>query len=49
VLPEVIELADLDPPLDPPAKAVVGAPFDAAPGVPASAASAPERIPPAVD
>jgi hypothetical protein len=49
VLANVVEVADLDPLLDPPAKTVTGVPFDADPVVPVSAPTAPDRIPPAVD
>jgi len=50
VLADVVEVTDLDPLLDPPARPVVGAPFDAeAAVVPASAPAAPDRIPPAAD
>jgi hypothetical protein len=50
VLPNVVEVADLDPLLDPPEKPVTGAPFDAEPATaPVSTSTAPERIPPAVD
>jgi hypothetical protein len=50
VLAEVVEVTDLDPLLDPPAKPVVGAPFDAEPAtVPVSVPNAPQRIPPAVN
>jgi len=50
VLGRVVEVADLDPLLDPPAKPAAGVPFDADPAaVPASAPTAPDRIPPAVD
>ena len=50
VLVNVVEVADLDPLLDPPAKPVTGVPFDGeAVTIPVSAPAAPERIPPAVD
>src|SRR5262245_13049013 len=50
VLADVVEVTDLDPLLDPPAKPVAGVPFDADDATaPASAPAAPERIPPAVD
>ena len=50
VLPNVIEVTDLDSLLDPPAKPVTGVPFDAdAASVPVSVPAAPDRIPPAVD
>ncbi len=50
VLARVIEVTDLDPLLDPPARPVTGVPFDAGPAtVPVSASAAPARIPPAVD
>jgi hypothetical protein len=47
-LAEVVEVIDIDPLLDPPARPVTGAPFDIEPeAVPVS--TAPARIPPAVD
>ncbi len=50
VLPGVVEVTDLDPLLDPPAKSATGAPFDADPAtVPVSIPAAPAPIPPAVD
>jgi hypothetical protein len=51
VLTEVIDVADLDPLLDPREPAATGEPFDADPpaAVPVSAPVAPERIPPAAD
>jgi hypothetical protein len=49
VLTNVVELTDLDPLLDPPAKPVTGVPFDANPSeFPASVPSAPP-IPPAAE
>jgi hypothetical protein len=51
VLVDVIEVADLDPLLDPRAKDATGEPFDADPpvAVPVSTPVVPDRIPPAVD
>ena len=49
VLPEVIELADLDPLLDPPSRPVAGAPFDEPPLAPAGATADPPFIPPAAE
>ena len=51
VLGDVVEVADLDPLLDPPAKNAGGTPFDADPPatVPVSAPAAPERSPLATD
>ena len=50
VLGQVIEVTDIDPLLDPPAKPITGTPFDTDPeAVRVSAPSAPDRIPPAVD
>ena len=49
VLQQVVEVTDIDPLLDPPAKSVTGAPFDSDPVTPVSAPAAPERIPPAID
>lgn len=50
VLTRVVEVADLDPLLDPPARPVTGTPFEADAGtVPVSAPRAPERIPAAKD
>lgn len=49
LLADVIELTDLDPLLDPPARPVGGVPFDAEPVVPVQAVQAPERIPLSVD
>ena len=49
VLPEVVDLVDLDPLLDPPARAVAGAPFEAETRATPTPSPAPERIPPAVD
>lgn len=49
LLADVIELTDLDPLLDPPARPVGGVPFDAEPIVPVQAVQAPERIPLSVD
>lgn len=49
VLAEVVELTDLDPLLDPPAKLDTGAPFDPDPAVVPASGPAPDRIPFAVD
>jgi hypothetical protein len=50
VLAEVVEVIDIDPLLDPPARPMAGVPFDAEPeSAPISAPAAPARIPPAVD
>ena len=50
VLSEVVEVTDLNPLLDPPAKSESGVPFDAEPAsAPVSTPVAPPRIPPAVD
>jgi hypothetical protein len=50
VLGRVVEVADLDPLLDPPAKPAAGVPFDTDPATtPVSTPAAPDRIPPAVD
>ncbi len=49
VLADVIELADLDPLLDPPARTIVQTPFEEPSVLPASAIAAPERIPLAID
>ena len=49
VLPEVVEVTDIDALLDPPAKTVTGVPFDSDPVTPVSVPTAPERIPPAID
>lgn len=50
VLTEVVEVANLDPLLDPPAKLPTGVPFDAEPvTVPVAVAPVPTLIPPAVD
>jgi hypothetical protein len=50
VLPEVVEVIDLDALLDTPPKPVVGEPFDTPPALaPVSTPSAPRRIPPAMD
>lgn len=50
VLAEVVEVANLDPLLDPPAKLPTGVPFDAEPAtVPVTTAPVPTLIPPAVD
>lgn len=50
VLAQVVDVLDLDPLLDPPAKVTMGVPFDADPvTVPVSVPAAQDRIPPAVD
>jgi hypothetical protein len=50
VLTEVVEVANLDPLLDPPAKLPTGVPFDAEPvTVPVTATPVPAMIPPAID
>src|SRR5262245_24778838 len=49
VLAEVIDVANIDPLLDPPARPVTGAPFDADPPAAPLAAPASIFIPPAVD
>lgn len=52
VLPAVVEVADLDPLLDPPVRPATGAPFDTDHGsgtLPVSVPAAPPRIPPSVD
>ena len=50
VLTEVVEVANLDPLLDPPAKLPTGVPFDAEPvTVPVTTSPVPTLIPPAVD
>jgi hypothetical protein len=51
VLADVVDVADLDPLLDPPAKDATGMPFDADPPatVPVSTPVVPALIPPAVD
>jgi hypothetical protein len=49
LLPDVVQLADLDPLLDPPVRAVGGTPFDPEAVFPAVAAPTPDRIPPAID
>jgi hypothetical protein len=49
VLAHVVELTDLDPLLDPPAKPDTGAPFDADPAVVPASGPAPAVIPPAAE
>ena len=51
VLADVVDVANLDPLLDPPAKDATGTSFDADPPatVPVSTPVVPDRIPPAVD
>ena len=49
VLAEVVDLADLDALLDPPARPDTGAPFDPAPAVVPASGPAPAVIPLAVD
>jgi hypothetical protein len=49
VLAQVVEVTDIDPLLDPPAKPVGGVPFDGEPTMPVSNPPVPERIPPARD
>jgi hypothetical protein len=50
VLPEVVEVIDLDALLETPPRPVAGEPFDLSPAsLPVSTPSAPDRIPPAVD
>jgi hypothetical protein len=50
VLPEVVEVIDLDALLDTPPRPVAGEPFDAPRALPPlSTSSVPERIPPAMD
>jgi hypothetical protein len=49
VLAQVVDVTDIDPLLDPPAKPVAGVPFDSDSTAPVSASPAPERIPPARD
>ena len=50
VLPEVVEVIDLDALLEAPAKPLAGEPFDTSPRLlPLSTSSAPKRIPPAMD
>lgn len=50
VLPEVVEVLDLNALLDTPPRLVAGEPFDPSPAsVPVSTPSAPKRIPPALD
>lgn len=50
VLPQVVEVIDLDALLDTPPKPVTGEPFDTSPASSSvSTSSAPKRIPPAMD
>jgi hypothetical protein len=53
ILAQVVETADIDPLLDPPAKAITGVPFDAdvtlKQGTSPTESAIPERIPPAVE